>query len=297
MILSRLNRQNEVQWGELSITQLSWLRLKQNKLAMGGLFLFIFITILCFVFPLFLPANAYEIQNLNLQAQAPSSEYWFGTDSLGRDLFSRVLYGGRISLSLGFAATMVSLLIGVSYGCLSGYLGGRCDAMMMRTVDVLYALPFTIFVILLMVLFERNIFLMFAAIGAVEWLTMARIVRGQVVYLKNQQYIDASRALGASDIKIMFKHLLPNFLGVVIVFSTLTVPAVMLLEAFLSFIGMGVQPPMSSWGLLIRDGADSMEVSPWRLCFPALFFSLTLFSLNFLGDGLRDAFDPRDGKA
>jgi len=282
MLLSRLSGQKEVKWGDLSMTRISWLRLKQNKLAMGGLYTLALMIVLCFLLPLFLPANAYEIQNLELQAQPPSAEYWFGTDSLGRDLFSRVLYGGRISLSLGFAATVVSLIIGVSYGCLSGYMGGRCDALMMRTVDVLYALPFTIFVILLMVLFERNIFLMFAAIGAVEWLTMARIVRGQVVYLKTQQYVDASRALGSGDLKIMFRHLLPNFLGVVIIFSTLTVPAVMLLEAFLSFIGLGVQPPMSSWGLLIRDGADSMEVSFWRLLFPALFFSVTLFSLNFL---------------
>lgn len=296
-MISRWQTNKEVDWGNLSMTKISWLRLKQNKLAMAGMLTFILIICLCFILPLFLPANAYEAQNLDLQAQAPDGQYWFGTDSLGRDLFSRVLYGGRISLSLGFAATLVSLVIGVSYGCLAGYWGGRRDALMMRTVDVLYALPFTIFVILLMVLFERNIFLMFAAIGAVEWLTMARIVRGQVVYLKNQQYVDVSRALGSGNLRIMFRHLLPNFLGVVIVFSTLTVPAVMLLEAFLSFIGLGVQPPMSSWGLLIRDGADSMEVSPWRLFFPALFFSVTLFALNFLGDGLRDAFDPRDKKA
>tara|TARA_B100000965_G_scaffold356398_1_gene334352 strand:- start:5698 stop:6321 length:624 start_codon:yes stop_codon:yes gene_type:complete len=206
------------------------------------------------------------------------------------------MYGGRVSIGVGFAATAVSLLIGVLYGTVSGYAGGKTDALMMRIVDILYALPFTIFVILLMVIFGRNIVLLFLAIGAVEWLTMARIVRGQVLSLKKLEFIEAAVALGLSRNRIILRHLIPNVLGPVIVYATLTVPSAMLLEAVLSFLGLGVQPPMSSWGLLIKDGSEMMEVYPWLLIFPAFFFSVTLFALNFLGDGLRDALDPQSAQ-
>lgn len=222
--------------------------------------------------------------------------HYFGTDNLGRDLLTRTLYGGRISIGVGFAATLVSLVIGVLYGAIAGYLGGKVDAVMMRFVDILYALPFTIFVILLMVFLGRNIILLFVAIGAVEWLMMSRIVRGQVISLKKQEFIEAAIALGFRKSRIILKHLIPNILGPVIVYATLTVPAVMLLEAVLSFLGLGVPPPMSSWGVLIDEGAKSMESFPWLLIFPAAFFSMTLFSLNFLGDGLRDALDPKSSK-
>lgn len=269
-----------------------WRRLIKNRLALLGFFFFVFITIVCFIGPFF-TALSYEDQNLQNVTQSPSLEHWMGTDILGRDVFVRLLYGGRVSLGVGFAATLVSLIIGTLYGAIAGYAGGKVDTIMMRIVDILYALPFTIFVILLMVLFGRNIILLFVAIGAVEWLTMARIVRGQVLAIKNQDYISAALALGLSRTKIITRHVIPNILGPVIVYSTLTVPAVMLLEAVLSFLGLGVQPPMSSWGVLIKDGAEVMEVFPWLLVFPALFFSLTLFSLNFLGDGLRDALDPK----
>ena len=217
-------------------------------------------------------------------------------DNLGRDLFARTTYGGRISLAVGLLATLVSLVIGVSYGMISGYAGGRVDSLMMRGVDVLYSLPFIIFVILLMVLFGRNFLLLFVAIGAVEWLTMARITRAQTLNLKNTEFIEAVRALGFSNLRIIFRHILPNLLGPIIVYATLTVPAVMLLEAVLSFLGLGVQAPMSSWGSLIKEGAEKMDAAPWLLLFPGLFFCITLFALNFLGDGLRDALDPKSSK-
>ena len=247
---------------------------------------------LCIAGPWFLRMS-YQEQNLDLGASAPSAAHWLGTDTLGRDLFVRLLYGGRISLGVGLCATFVALTIGVIYGAIAGYLGGKIDATMMRLVDIIYALPFTIFVILLMVFFGRNIILLFVAIGAVEWLTMARIVRSQIMALKKMEFIEAARSLGLSNTRIIFRHLLPNALGPIIVYTTLTIPAVMLLEAFLSFLGLGVQPPMSSWGTLIKDGAEKMEEFPWLLIFPGSIFSLTLFSLNFLGDGLRDALDVR----
>jgi oligopeptide transport system permease protein len=209
---------------------------------------------------------------------------------------TRIMHGGRISLGVGICATLVSLTIGVLYGALAGFVGGKTDAAMMRIVDILYALPFTVFVILLMVVFGRNIVLLFVAIGAVEWLTMARIVRGQVQSLRKQEFIEAALALGLSQRRIILRHMIPNVLGPVAVYTTLTIPAVMLLEAFLSFLGLGVQPPMSSWGTMIKDGAELMEEFPWLLMIPAAFFSLTLFSLNFLGDGLRDALDVRTSK-
>lgn len=225
-----------------------------------------------------------------------SRRYLLGTDKLGRDLLTRSMVGGRISLAVGFLATFVSVIIGVLYGSVSGYLGGKTDAIMMRFVDILYAMPFTIFVILLMTFFGRYLWLMFLAIGAVEWLTMARIVRGQVVSLKKQEFIEAAIALGQRQSVIIAKHIIPNVLGPVIVYATLTIPAVILLESFLSFLGLGVQAPMASWGILIDDGRKSMENFPWQLIFPATLFSLTLLSMNFLGDGLRDALDPKGSR-
>lgn len=273
----------------------AWHRLKKNRLAIIGGFLLLTLGMLCVVGPWFLKFS-YQEQNLDLGATAPSSVHWLGTDTLGRDLLVRLLYGGRISLGVGLCATFVALTIGVVYGAIAGYVGGKTDAVMMRIVDIIYALPFTIFVILLMVFFGRNIILLFVAIGAVEWLTMARIVRSQIMSLKKMEFIEAARALGFSNRRIVFRHLLPNALGPIIVYTTLTIPGVMLLEAFLSFLGLGVQPPMSSWGTLIKDGAEKMEEFWWLLVFPGGVFSLTLFSLNFLGDGLRDALDVRAAK-
>ena len=273
----------------------AWIRLRANRLASLSLFFFIFISIFSLIGPEII-STSYEDQNLNNTFASPGSTHLFGTDNLGRDLFARVLHGGRISLAVGFLATAVSLIIGVTYGMISGYLGGKTDALMMRIVDILYSLPFTIFVILLMVLFGRNFVLLFIAIGAVEWLTMARITRGQTLSLKEAEVIEAARALGYSHSRILFRHILPNLIGPVIVYATLTVPAVMLLEAVLSFLGLGVQAPMSSWGSLIKEGSEKMDIAPWLILFPGLFFSLTLLALNFLGDGLRDALDPKSAK-
>jgi oligopeptide transport system permease protein len=273
----------------------AWLRLRKNKLAVFGLVSLALVTVVCIAGP-WLSSYGYEEQNLDLGAAAPGAQHWLGTDTLGRDLLVRVLAGGRVSLGVGLAATLVALTIGVVYGAVAGFVGGKRDAFMMRTVDIMYSLPFPIFVILLMVFFGRNIILLFVAIGAVEWLTMARIVRSQVMAVKKMEFIEAARSLGYGRRRIIFRHILPNILGPIIVYTTLTIPAVMLLEAFLSFLGLGVQPPMSSWGVLIKDGAEKMEEFPWLLIFPAAIFSLTLFSLNFLGDGLRDALDVRSSK-
>jgi oligopeptide transport system permease protein len=272
----------------------AWHRLQRNRLALGGGILLVVLAVACAAGPFF--SQSYEEQDLDLGAVPPSSAHWLGTDTLGRDLLARTLYGGRISITVGLVATFVALTIGVTYGAVAGFAGGKVDAVMMRIVDILYALPFAIFVILLMVFFGRNIFLLFFAIGAVEWLTMARIVRGQVMSIKRMEYIEAARALGLGRRRIIFRHLIPNVLGPVIVYTTLTIPAVMLLEAFLSFLGLGVQAPMSSWGVLIKDGSEKMEEFWWLLVFPGALFSLTLFSLNFLGDGLRDALDVRASK-
>jgi len=284
----------------------AWRRLRKNWLAMASLGFFVFIVLVCYLLPL-LPMvpdpdrTLPELQSLPAGATATSREgesvfYLLGSDPLGRDIFSRILHGGRISLMVGFIATAVSLTIGVIYGATAGYLGGRLDAFMMRIVDILYALPFLIIVIILTTFFNNSLWLLFVCIGAVEWLTMARIVRGQVLSLKNQEFVDAARSLGLSQSRIIFRHLIPNTLGPVIVYTTLTVPAVMRLEAILSFLGLGVQPPSASWGSLIKEGADRMASEPGLLIYPALVFGLTLFSLNFLGDGLRDSLDPKGSK-
>ena len=273
----------------------AWYRLGRNRLALASLFIFIAIALFCVVGPFLSPWDSEE-QHLIHGAQGPSAAHWFGTDTLGRDLMVRTMEGGRISLLVGLVATFVALLIGVIYGATAGYVGGRADALMMRFVDILYAVPFTIFVILLMVAFGRSIWLMFVAIGCVEWLTMARIVRSGVMALRKQEFIEAAVSLGYGHRRIILKHLIPNVLGPVIVVGTLTVPAVMLLEAFLSFLGLGVQPPNASWGVLINEGQQNMAIFPWLLIFPAFFFALTLFALNFLGDGLRDALDPKSAR-
>ena len=267
-------------------------RLKKNKLAVISGFILIALIVLAIFAPWIAP-HSYSYQNLELGAVGPSSTYWLGTDTLGRDQFSRILYGARVSLLVGFVATAVALVIGVSWGIVAGFFGGKIDSTMMRIVDILYGLPFIIFIVLLMVIFGRNIWLLFLAIGAVEWLTMARIVRGQVLTLKNQEFVLAAQAMGVRNLSLFFRHILPNILGTIAVYATLTIPQVMLLEAFLSFLGLGVQPPMSSWGTLIRYGVESMEEYPWMLIFPGLIFTINLFCLNFFGDGLRDAIDPR----
>jgi oligopeptide transport system permease protein len=275
-----------------SLWRAAWQRLGKNKMALISAIILILIAFASFIGPFFL-TQSYETQNLQLGAVSPGARHWLGTDTLGRDLFIRILYGGRVSMSVGFCATAVALIIGVFYGAISGFLGGKIDMLLMRIVDIIFALPFTVFVILLMVFFGRKFVLLFVAIGAVQWLTMARIVRGQVLSLRRQEFIEAAEALGLSKPRIIFRHMIPNALGPIIVYATLTVPAVMLLEAFLSFLGLGVQPPMSSWGVLIKEGAEVMEEFPWLLIFPGLVLAITLFSLNFLGDGLRDALDPR----
>jgi oligopeptide transport system permease protein len=296
----------------------AWHRLQKNRFAVASLIFVAVLGLACLLAPWIAP-ESYEKQDLALSAVPPSTAHWLGTDALGRDLLSRILYGGRISIAAGLCATAVSLTIGVLYGTISGYVGGRLDVVMMRLVDILYSLPFPIFVILLMVLTKDlgdtvekqltswlgtrieigkswSLILLFLAIGAVEWLTMARIVRGQILSLKNLEFVEAARALGLRRRRIIVRHMIPNVLGIVVVYATLIVPSVMLLEAFLSFLGFGVQPPMSSWGTLIQDGASKMEEYWWLIVFPGAVFAATLFSLNFLGDGLRDALDVRASK-
>lgn len=275
-----------------SLWQDAFIRLKKNKLALSGLIVLTLMIILAVLTPWIAPYS-YEEQNLILGDTPPSAAHWMGTDIFGRDQLTRVLYGSRISLMVGFVATSVALCIGVLWGTVAGYVGGRVDAWMMRFVDILYALPFTIFIILLTVVFGRSMLLLFLAIGAVEWLTMARIVRGQVMSMKHQEFVEAAVAMGLSRSRIMLRHVAPNVLGPIIIYTTLTIPSVILLESFLSFLGLGIQPPESSWGSLISAGVETMEEYPWLLIFPALTLSLTLFALNFLGDGLRDALDPR----
>ena len=277
---------------ESSLFRDALIRLITNKLSLFSLIYILLLVVVAIITPFIAPYD-YAYQDLALGASAPSSDHLLGTDTLGRDLLTRMMYGSRISLMVGFLATSVALIIGVIWGTVAGFSGGKTDAIMMRIVDTLYGIPFIILIILLMVIFGRNLILLFLAIGAVEWLTMARIVRSQVLNLSKQEFILSAEAMGVTKLSIIFRHLIPNAMGPVIVYATLTVPQIMLLESFLSFLGLGVQPPLSSWGLLIRDGAVSMEEYWWLLIFPSLAFSLTLFSLNFIGDGLRDAIDPR----
>jgi oligopeptide transport system permease protein len=271
-------------------------RLRANRAAMAAGIVLALIVLAVLLGPLLSPHDYDTIDFDGDWGSAPTLEdgHWFGTDTIGRDLFSRTLAGGRISLLVGLIGTVVSLLIGVAYGAIAGYYGGRLDSVMMRIVDVLYALPFMFFVILLMVMFGRNIFLIFIAIGAVNWLDMARIVRGQAMSLRRKEFIDAAIVSGTRPMEIIRRHIVPNLLGVVVVYATLTIPQVILVESFLSFLGLGVQEPATSWGALVNDGAREMETTIWPLLFPASFLAVTLLCFNFLGDGLRDALDPKD---
>jgi oligopeptide transport system permease protein len=297
-----MRRSQDVQGRSLWID--AWRRLLRNRAAVLSIGVLAVIALMALLAPL-LSQYAYDTQDYALISCAPNwwhsatacnagGTHWFGTDNLGRDLFVRVLYGARVSLSVGLVATLVSLVIGIAYGATAGYVGGRIDAFMMRLVDVLYALPFIFFVIILMVVFHRNFYLLFVAIGAIEWLTMARIVRGQTLSIKQKEFIEAARAGGVGTFGIILRHIVPNVMGPVIVYVTLTIPAVILAESFLSFLGLGIQEPLTSWGVLIADGKEQMETAPWMLLFPAGFMALTLFCFNFIGDGLRDALDPKD---
>ncbi len=271
----------------------AWRRLRRNRASLVGAVLLVVMASLSITAPWLPGLQDPTAQDLKLSATPPAAAHWFGTDELGRDMFSRTIHGGRISLLVGVVGTLVSLLIGVAYGAIAGYRGGRIDEAMMRFVDILYSLPYIFLVILLLVFFSRSLIMLFVALGLVQWLTMARIVRGQVLSLKNQTFVEAARALGASDRRIIFQHIVPNTLGPVIVYTTLTVPAVILQEAFLSFLGLGVQPPAASWGTLVSDGARLLALFPWLVIFPGLALSTTLLCFNFLGDGLRDALDPQ----
>jgi oligopeptide transport system permease protein len=273
----------------------AWHRLLKNRAAVvSGVIMAVLVLLVVFG-PMVLPWEA-DFTDWDHTATPPSlaTGHWFGTDAVGRDILVRTLEGGRISLLVGLVATLVSLAIGVTYGAVAGYYGGMTDRVMMRGVDIIYALPFMFFVILLMVVFGRHIVLIFVAIGAVNWLDMARIVRGQTLSLKNMEFVEAARACGVDHHSIIRRHIIPNLLGVVMVYVTLTIPQVILVESFLSFLGLGVQEPMSSWGALVNDGAQDMESAPWTLIFPAAFLTVTLYCFNYIGDGMRDALDPKD---
>jgi oligopeptide transport system permease protein len=298
----------------------AWIRLRRNRAAMGGCAILATIILLCFIIPFFpfLPDPAH--QNLPDKNSGPCWSHWMGTDHLGRDLFSRILHGGRISILVGLITTMVSLTIGVAVGAVAGYVGGRLDALLMRTVDILYSLPFLIIVILFSALAKgytttltdwivsltkwnrdsiapfTSLIPLFIAIGALSWLNISRIVRASVQDIAGREFVEAAKSLGLPHRRILMRHIIPNAIGPIVVYATLTIPGVMLFEATLSFLGMGVQPPYASWGILIKDGADRMLSNPWLLVFPSIFFILTLLSLNFLGDGLRDALDPKSAK-
>src|SRR5579885_220222 len=290
----------------------AWRRLVRNKLAVFGMVVVGLIVVAVVVGPAiikaatgytydYIPPDSKLVQSFPPFTAPDGTFSWahpMGTDSAGRDMLARVLLGGRISLMVGIISTVVSLIIGISWGATAGYLGGKVDDVLMRIVDVLYAIPYMMIVIVLLAFFGaqsplKQIFLLFAALGAVSWLTMARIVRGQIISLKNQEFVLAARAGGVSTAKIIFRHLVPNALGPVIVYATLTIPSVMLSEAFLSFLGLGVQAPYASWGSLAQDGIQNIAIFPWQLIFPGVTMALTLFSLNYLGDGLRDALDPQ----
>lgn len=307
----RSAEQGEVVAGT-SLKRDAWRRLIKNKLAVFGMIVVLIVTLASLAGPYlikkitgltadYIPADATQIKSFPPFVAPDGSFSWrhpMGTDNQGRDLLARVLQGGQISLMVGIISTLMSLIIGVGYGAVAGYLGGRLDNLMMRLVDVLYSLPYIIIVIVLLSMFKSQtaqgqLILLFIALGSVSWLTMARIVRGQVLSLKNQEFVLAARATGVSTPRIIFRHIVPNTLGPVIVYATLTIPTVMLTEAFLSFLGFGVQPPLASWGSLATDGIQNIAIFPWQLIFPGLTMGLTLFSLNFLGDGLRDALDPQ----
>ncbi|MCP4804427.1 MAG: ABC transporter permease [Proteobacteria bacterium] len=283
----------------------AWKRWKRHRISVFSGVVLVGIILFCLVGPPVVAATwgwTYEAQDITLGASAPTLSHPFGTDVLGRDVMVRTMLGGRVSLAVALVATAVSLFVGVTYGATSGYAGGRVDSIMMRIVDLMLSTPYLLLVIVLMAVIppasvsigglDGSIILMFGALGLVSWLILARIVRGQVLALKEREFVEAARAIGVSPMTILFRHIVPNTLGPVIVYSTLTIPSVMLSEAFLSFLGLGIREPEASWGTLVNDGANAMVVYPWLLLFPGLLMTLTLFCLNFLGDGLRDALDP-----
>jgi oligopeptide transport system permease protein len=272
----------------------AWRRLMANKAAVAGIVVLALLVAAALIVPLVTPYRFDEINKSDVWVPPLTGAHLLGTDSLGRDLLTRLFVGLRISLAIGAIATSVALVIGVAWGATAGYLGGRIDEVMMRVVDVLYSLPFIFFVILLMVTFGQSLLLIFVAIGAVEWLTMSRIVRAQTLSLKQKEFIEAARAGGLTPLAIVARHITPNLLGPVVVYVTLTIPAAILAESFLSFLGLGVQSPMASLGALIATGAADRELAPWLLIFPSLVMVSTLVSFNFVGDGLRDALDPKD---
>lgn len=266
-------------------------KLKQNPLALFHVGILGFIFLICFLGPFFYFQD-YHSQNLLIGAQAPNCSHWFGTDLLGRDVLARLLYGGRISISIGAIASFIAITIGLIVGSVAGYVGGNTDRLLMRIIDILYPLPFTLLIILIMALAGRHLTLLVVSLGCVRWLTMARIIRNQVLAIKTSTFVQCSICMGQKPINIWIKHIFPNLISLILVYGTLLIPNIILEEAFISFLGLGVPPPLSSWGGLILEGAHSMEDYPWLLIFPCIFFTITLFSLNFLGDCLRDNLDP-----
>ena len=278
-----------------SLWQDAWRRFRRNRAALASGLILLAICLFVAVAPLIAPFS-YDYTDWGAMQSPPALEnqHYFGTDSLGRDLLTRVAIGGRISLMVGAAGALVAVVIGVVYGAVSGFFGGKTDMLMMRFLEILNAFPFMFFVILLVTFFGRNLGFIFVAIGMVSWLDVARIVRGQTLSLKRKEFIEAAKVGGVSDIRIVFRHIVPNVLGVVVVYASLLVPGMILFESFLSFLGLGVQEPMTSWGAMLQDGAHTMQVAPWQLLVPAVFLIITLFCFNFIGDGLRDALDPKD---
>ncbi len=270
-------------------------RFRRNRAAMSSVYILILIALTAIAVPMFWPHGIEDASwESILTPPSTTNWHWFGTDANGRDLFVRTFYGGRISLTIGLLTTVVALSIGVVYGAVAGFVGGRTDGLMMRFVDVLYSLPLIFFIIILVTIFGRNIFLVFVAIGAVEWLTMSRIVRGQTLSVKSREYVESAVAIGLSRGKILRRYIIPNVLGPVIVYVTLLIPTNIIVESYLSFLGLGVQEPLTSWGLLISQGAGLLDGAPWLIFFPATFLAVTMFCFNFIGDGLRDALDPHD---
>lgn len=278
-----------------SLWQDAWRRFRTNKAALASGVVLLLIALFVLIVPYITPFGYADTDWSHMQS-APSFEtkHFLGTDSLGRDLLTRVAIGGRISLMVGIAGAFVAVIIGTVYGAMSGYLGGKADMIMMRCLEILNAFPFMFFVILLVTFFGRNLILIFVAIGMVSWLDVARIVRGQTLGLKQKEFIEAAHVCGVSTRNIILRHIVPNVLGVVVVYASLLVPGMIMFESFLSFLGLGVQEPMTSWGAMLQDGANTMQVAPWQLLVPAFFLVTTLFCFNFLGDGLRDALDPKD---
>lgn len=276
----------------LGYWQDAWIRLKKNKMALLGLIIIVCLIIVAIFGPIF-SSHTYDEQNLMMTNSSPSWEHWFGTDNLGRDIFIRVLYGARISLAIGIVASLLNLFIGVIYGGISGFCGGKIDRIMMNIVDILYSVPTLLYVILLMVILKPGLINIFIALGIGYWLQMARIVRGQILSMKEQEFILAARTIGVSKKRILFRHLLPNAMGAIIVTMTLAIPDAIFTEAFLSFIGLGVSAPMASWGVLASEGVNNLRAYPFQLFFPAVAISVTMLAFNFLGDGLRDVLDPK----